>query len=42
VVVDTCRKTIEIFCNSEPVPLTEDCRQRLHNALEKKLRRPHA
>ena len=42
VVVDTCRKTIEIFCNSEPVPLTDDCRQRLHSALEKKLRRPQA
>ena len=26
-VVDTCRKTIQIFCNSEPVPLPEDVRQ---------------
>ena len=33
VVVDTTRKTIQIFCNSEPVPLPEDVRQRLHTAL---------
>jgi anti-sigma factor RsiW len=33
VVVDTTRKTIQIFCNSEPVPLPEDVRRRLHTAL---------
>ncbi|HVB56273.1 MAG TPA: zf-HC2 domain-containing protein [Candidatus Acidoferrales bacterium] len=42
VVVDTTKKTIEIFCNSEPVPLPEDTRQRLHLALEKRLRRVRA
>jgi anti-sigma factor RsiW len=37
-VVDTTKKTIQIFCNSEPVPLPEDVRTRLHAALEKRLR----
>ena len=32
-VVDTTRKTIEIFCKAEPVPLPEDVRHRLHKAL---------
>jgi len=36
-VVDTTQKTIEIFCNSEPVPLPADVRARLHAALEKRL-----
>jgi anti-sigma factor RsiW len=35
-VVDTTRKTIEIFCKAEPVPLPEDVRQRLHKALFRK------
>ncbi len=39
VVVDTTKKTIEIFCNSTPLPLPEDVRNRLHQALEKRLRR---
>jgi predicted anti-sigma-YlaC factor YlaD len=39
VVVDTCRKTIQIFCNSEPVPLPTDVRQRLHSALLERFRR---
>jgi len=38
-VVDTTRKTIQIFCNSEPVPLPEDIRQRLHAALLERFRR---
>ena len=38
-VVDTCRKTIQIFCNSEPVPLPEDVRKRLHSALLERFRR---
>ncbi len=42
VVVNTTKKTIEIFCNSEPVALPEDTRQRLHSALEKRLRRVQA
>jgi len=42
VVVNTTKKTIEIFCNSEPVPLPVDTRQRLHVALEKRMRRVQA
>jgi anti-sigma factor RsiW len=38
-VVDTTRKTIQIFCNSEPVPLPEDVRERLHSALLERFRR---
>jgi len=37
-VVDTTRKTIQIFCNSEPVPLPEDVRKRLHTALLERFR----
>lgn len=37
VIVDTTRKTIDIFCKSEPVPLPEDVRERLHQALIKRL-----
>ena len=36
-VVDTTRKTIQIFCNSEPVALPGDIRSRLHAALERRL-----
>jgi anti-sigma factor RsiW len=39
VVVDTTRKTIQIFCKSEPVPLPEDVRDRLHTALLERFRR---
>ena len=39
IVVDTCRKTISIFCNSEPVPLPDDVRKRLHTALLERFRR---
>ena len=35
--VDTTRKTIEIFCNSDPLPLPQDLRDRLHRALEERL-----
>ena len=38
IVVDTTRKTIQIFCNSEPVPLPEDVRKRLHAALIERFR----
>ncbi len=38
-VVDTTRKTIQIFCNSAPVPLPEDVRNRLHAALLERFRR---
>jgi predicted anti-sigma-YlaC factor YlaD len=39
VVVDTTRKTIQIFCNSEPAPLPEDTKMRLRDALFKQLNR---
>ena len=42
VVVDTTKQTIQIYCNSEPAPLSEDTRHRLHDALVKKLGRAHA
>lgn len=38
-VVDTTRKTIEIYCGSEPAPLPRDIHDRLHRALAEKLRR---
>ena len=37
IVVDTTRQTIDIFCNTDPVPLPEDVRERLHGALVKRL-----
>ena len=40
VIVDTTRKTIEIFCNAEPAPLPLEVRERLHEALAKRLLRP--
>jgi len=40
--VDTTRKTIQIYCNSELVPLPEELRDRLHRALVERLRRPRA
>lgn len=42
VVVDTCKKTIQIYCNSEPAPLPLDTSERLRQALEKRLRRARA
>ncbi len=41
-VVDTTRKTIQIFCNSEPIALPSEVRSRLHAALEKRLERPRS
>ena len=37
-VVDQTRKTIEIFCDSEPVELPSDVRSRLHDAVRRKLK----
>jgi len=37
-VVDTTRKTISLYCNQEPAPLPSDVHDRLHQALEKRLR----
>lgn len=39
IVVDTTKQTIDIFCNSEPAPLPPTTRERLHEALAKRLRR---
>jgi predicted anti-sigma-YlaC factor YlaD len=36
-IVDTTRKTIEIYCNAEPVPLPQDVRDRLHKVLFERL-----
>ena len=42
-VVDTCRQTIQLYCDAEPIPLPEDFRERLHAALERRLgRKPPA
>ncbi|MGH9862048.1 MAG: anti-sigma factor family protein [Candidatus Acidiferrales bacterium] len=38
-VVNTCRQTIEIYCNSEPLPLPAGVRERLERALAEKLNR---
>ena len=38
-IVDTTRKTIEIYCKAEPVPLPEDIRTRLHETLMRRLGR---
>jgi predicted anti-sigma-YlaC factor YlaD len=38
VVVDTTKKTIDIFCNSEPAPIPEDARHRLYEALQRKIK----
>jgi anti-sigma factor RsiW len=32
-IVDTTRKTIDIYCRAQPVPLPEDVRTRLHTSL---------
>lgn len=37
-VVDTTRKTVHLFCHSEPVPLPNEVRDRLHKALEMRLK----
>ena len=42
VVVDTVRKTVEIYCKAEPVPIPEDIRTRLHDALIKRCSRKPA
>lgn len=38
-IVNTTKKTIEIYCNAEPLPLPETTRARLHEALQKRLQR---
>ncbi len=41
-VVDTTRKTISLYCNQEPAPLPDEVHERLHQALEKRLRHGRA
>jgi anti-sigma factor RsiW len=36
-IVDQTKKTVEIFCDSEPVALPSDVRVRLHDALHRKM-----
>ncbi len=36
VVYDTCRKTIELYCDGKLFTLPEDVHSRLHSALQKK------
>lgn len=36
-IVDQTKKTIQIFCDSEPVELPSDVRSRLHEALRRKI-----
>ena len=36
-VVDQTKKTVQIFCDSEPVELPADVRSRLHEALRRKI-----
>ncbi len=38
-VVDTTRKTIEMYCDSEPAPLPDDVRRQLDRAFAEKLGR---
>ena len=43
VIVDTTRQTIQIYYNARPLPLPDDVRERLHQALRNRLgRRPFA
>ncbi len=37
VVVDTTRKTVEVYCNTEPAPLPEEARERLMRSMAEKL-----
>jgi len=37
-VVDQTKKTIELFCDSEPVELPAEVRARLHDALRRKFK----
>lgn len=39
VVVDTCRKTVKVFCKTEPLALPADVQERLNQALAEKIRK---
>jgi len=38
-VVDTTRKTIEMYCNAEPAPLPDEVRKRLDDAFAARFKR---
>ena len=38
-VIDTTRKTIEVYCQTEPTPLPAEVRERLQRAMERKFGR---
>ena len=40
VIVNQTKRTVEIFCASQPVELPQDVRDRLHQALHRKLNKP--
>ena len=39
VVVDTTRKTVDVFCHTEPAPLPVDVRERLNQMFAERLRK---
>jgi len=39
VVVDTTRKTVEVFCHTEPAPLPNDVRERLNQMFRHSFRK---
>ena len=43
VVIDTTRKTVDVFCHTEPAPLPVDVRERLNQMFAERLRKgePH-
>jgi anti-sigma factor RsiW len=40
IVLDTTRKTIDLFCENEPVELPADVSTRLHHALRARFQKP--
>lgn len=38
-VVDTCRKTVKVFCKTEPMALPADVQERLDRALAEKFKK---
>lgn len=37
-VVDTTRKTVEVYCDTEPLPLPADIQERLEQAMERAMK----
>lgn len=41
-IIDQTKKTVEIFCDSQPVELAGEVKSRLHDALQRKIKEsPH-